>query len=50
VARRTMNATLSADHRAVDGAGAARFLETLKSFVEAPDGWTARPTRPTGPG
>jgi pyruvate dehydrogenase E2 component (dihydrolipoamide acetyltransferase) len=49
VARRTMNATLSADHRAVDGAGAARFLETLKSLVEQPDGWTARPTRPSGP-
>jgi pyruvate dehydrogenase E2 component (dihydrolipoyllysine-residue acetyltransferase) len=45
VARRTMNATLSADHRAVDGAGAARFLETLKGFVEAPDAWAERNTR-----
>jgi pyruvate dehydrogenase E2 component (dihydrolipoamide acetyltransferase) len=46
VARRTMNATLSADHRAVDGAGAARFLETLKSLVESPGGWVGRPTGP----
>jgi pyruvate dehydrogenase E2 component (dihydrolipoyllysine-residue acetyltransferase) len=46
LARRTMNATLSADHRAVDGAGAARFLETLKSLVEAPDGWLEGNGRP----
>jgi pyruvate dehydrogenase E2 component (dihydrolipoyllysine-residue acetyltransferase) len=45
VARRRMNATLSADHRAVDGAGAARFLETLKSLVEAPDAWAEQKTR-----
>ena len=39
VVRRVMQATLSADHRAVDGAGAARFLGTLKELVEAPAGW-----------
>ncbi len=31
-----MSATLSSDHRAVDGALAARFLSTLKELVEAP--------------
>lgn len=39
VVRRVMQATISADHRAVDGAGAARFLGTLKELVEAPGGW-----------
>lgn len=39
VVRRIMQATLSADHRAVDGAGAARFLGTLKTLVEAPASW-----------
>ena len=39
VVRRIMNATVSADHRAVDGAGVARFLGTLKALVEAPGGW-----------
>jgi pyruvate dehydrogenase E2 component (dihydrolipoamide acetyltransferase) len=39
VVRRVMQATISADHRAVDGAGAARFLSTLKELVEAPGGW-----------
>jgi pyruvate dehydrogenase E2 component (dihydrolipoamide acetyltransferase) len=39
VIRRVMQATISADHRAVDGAGAARFLGTLKDLVEAPGGW-----------
>jgi pyruvate dehydrogenase E2 component (dihydrolipoamide acetyltransferase) len=36
VSRRTMIVTLSADHRAVDGVDAARFLETFKSRVEQP--------------
>jgi len=31
-----MTATLSADHRAVDGADAARFLEAFKGAIEAP--------------
>jgi pyruvate dehydrogenase E2 component (dihydrolipoamide acetyltransferase) len=39
VARRIMTATLSSDHRAVDGAGAARFLGTLKGLVEEPGPW-----------
>lgn len=37
VARRMMTATLSSDHRVVDGAGAARFLGTFKSLLEAPE-------------
>jgi pyruvate dehydrogenase E2 component (dihydrolipoamide acetyltransferase) len=36
VARRVMTVTVSADHRAVDGADVARFLETLKSGIESP--------------
>ena len=36
---RVMTATLSSDHRVVDGVGAARFLGTLKGRLEAPDGW-----------
>jgi pyruvate dehydrogenase E2 component (dihydrolipoamide acetyltransferase) len=39
VVRRMMNATLSSDHRVVDGVGAARFLATLKGLLEAPAGW-----------
>lgn len=41
VARRMMTATLSSDHRVVDGAGAARFLETLKARLETPQEWLA---------
>jgi pyruvate dehydrogenase E2 component (dihydrolipoamide acetyltransferase) len=36
VARTTMSLTLSADHRAVDGATAAEFLQTLKALLEEP--------------
>ncbi|HVT87314.1 MAG TPA: dihydrolipoamide acetyltransferase family protein [Tepidisphaeraceae bacterium] len=36
VARTVMNVTLSADHRAVDGASAAEFLRTLKELLEEP--------------
>ncbi len=32
-----MTATLSADHRAVDGADAARFLETFKDAMQNPE-------------
>ena len=36
VARTMMTLTLSADHRAVDGATAAEFLRTLKGMLEEP--------------
>ena len=39
VGRRIMAATLSSDHRVVDGVGAARFLGTLKGLLEAPTDW-----------
>lgn len=39
VVRRVMSATLSSDHRVVDGVGAARFLATLKGLLEAPADW-----------
>ena len=39
VVRRVMVATLSSDHRVVDGAGAARFLGTLKDLIESPADW-----------
>jgi pyruvate dehydrogenase E2 component (dihydrolipoamide acetyltransferase) len=41
VTRHTMIATLSADHRAVDGANAARFLGTLNELLGAPESWPA---------
>jgi len=34
---RVMDVTLSADHRAVDGADAARFLGSLKQLLETPE-------------
>lgn len=37
--RRMMTATLSADHRVVDGAGVARFLGTLKGLIASPADW-----------
>jgi pyruvate dehydrogenase E2 component (dihydrolipoamide acetyltransferase) len=36
VIRQVLQATLSADHRAVDGAAGARFLGTLKGLLEQP--------------
>jgi len=36
VARTMMTVTLSADHRAVDGAVAAAFLATLRQLLEEP--------------
>ena len=36
VVRSMMTATLSADHRAIDGADAARFLGVLKARLESP--------------
>ena len=36
VLRPLMNVTLNADHRAVDGAVAAQFLQTLKELIEHP--------------
>jgi pyruvate dehydrogenase E2 component (dihydrolipoamide acetyltransferase) len=39
VVRKVMTATLSSDHRVVDGVGAAGFLGTLKGLIEAPGPW-----------
>lgn len=39
VVGRVMTATLSSDHRVVDGVGAARLLGTLKGLLEAPAQW-----------
>jgi pyruvate dehydrogenase E2 component (dihydrolipoamide acetyltransferase) len=36
VARPTMTMTLTCDHRAIDGAVGAQFLQTLKNLVEHP--------------
>jgi pyruvate dehydrogenase E2 component (dihydrolipoamide acetyltransferase) len=35
----TLTLSLTFDHRAVDGAPAARFLQTLKSLIENPAAW-----------
>lgn len=42
VVGRVMTATLSSDHRVVDGVGAARFLATLKGLLEAPADWASQ--------
>jgi pyruvate dehydrogenase E2 component (dihydrolipoamide acetyltransferase) len=39
-----MTATLSADHRAVDGADAARFLQTFKNAFQDPESLLPEPT------
>ena len=36
VAATVMRVSLSSDHRAIDGAVAARFLQSLKGFLENP--------------
>jgi pyruvate dehydrogenase E2 component (dihydrolipoamide acetyltransferase) len=36
VARPMMTMTLTCDHRAIDGAVAAEFLQTVKDFLEEP--------------
>jgi len=36
VVRRLMKVTMSCDHRVVDGATGARFLQTLKELLEEP--------------
>jgi pyruvate dehydrogenase E2 component (dihydrolipoyllysine-residue acetyltransferase) len=41
VARPRMTATVSADHRALDGAAAARFLGTLAATLATPGSWDA---------
>jgi pyruvate dehydrogenase E2 component (dihydrolipoamide acetyltransferase) len=38
VIRQVVTATLSADHRSVDGAGAARFLGDVKRRLQSPEG------------
>jgi pyruvate dehydrogenase E2 component (dihydrolipoamide acetyltransferase) len=44
VVRSVMSATVSADHRAVDGAEAAQFLGTLKAALEEPAELFASPS------
>ena len=41
VAAPVMTATLSSDHRAVDGAAAARLLGTFKARLEDPQAWVS---------
>lgn len=48
VVRQVMTATLSSDHRALDGAAAARFLADLRARLEAPRTWRAGPAGPAG--
>ena len=35
--RQMMTVTLSADHRATDGADGARFLQTLRAMLQQPE-------------
>ena len=39
LARLTMTATLSSDHRAVDGSSAAKFIGAFKQKLEIPENW-----------
>jgi pyruvate dehydrogenase E2 component (dihydrolipoamide acetyltransferase) len=39
VPRHMLALSLTFDHRAVDGAPAARFLDTMRQFVETPALW-----------
>jgi pyruvate dehydrogenase E2 component (dihydrolipoamide acetyltransferase) len=48
VVRRIMTATLSCDHRAVDGAGAARFLATLAERLATAPEWVGASRVPVG--
>jgi pyruvate dehydrogenase E2 component (dihydrolipoamide acetyltransferase) len=41
VARDTVTLSLTFDHRIVDGAPAARFLQTLAQMIENPAPWLA---------
>jgi pyruvate dehydrogenase E2 component (dihydrolipoamide acetyltransferase) len=36
-ARKVMTLSLSIDHRVIDGADAARFVNTLKEYLETPE-------------
>ena len=36
IIEKTITMTLSCDHRVIDGAEGARFLQTLKGFIENP--------------
>ena len=42
--RRMMSATLSSDHRAVDGAGAARLMADLQERLSSAAGWVSGQT------
>ena len=39
--RKTMNVSISCDHRVVDGYDAARFVQAVKQLLEAPLGLLA---------
>jgi pyruvate dehydrogenase E2 component (dihydrolipoamide acetyltransferase) len=42
VSREQLNLSLTFDHRAIDGAPAARFLQTLRTRLESPTAWLLR--------
>ena len=45
-----MPVTVTADHRIITGADAAKFLNAFKSFVENPEAWLAGIAMPVGTG